>query len=210
MDNGTPWATCADLPPALPLWWLGLGIEPIWNRPRCPQQNPFVERCHGLVEPWGEPGTCPDFPTWQTRMAWVATLQRERYPAVQGRTRLEAYPELQQNPRRYRASEEAAQFALPQVTAYLAQGRWPRLVSKIGQITLYGQAYRVGRRWVGQQVWLRLDAAATEWVVEASDGHEIIRHPAEQLTRERIIELRVAHPRPLSKKAHARRNLSAQ
>lgn len=209
MDNGAPWATWADLPPALPLWWLDLGIAPIWNPPRQPRKNPFVERCNGLVEPWGEPATCPDYATWSTRLEWIAVVQRERYPAVAGQTRAAAYPALGQNSRSYRAAAEAEQFDLDAVKAHLAQGRWPRRASKIGQITLYGRPYRLGRRWAGQQVWFQFDPATTEWVVLTEDGQEIRRHAAAQVTTARIIALDVAQPRPLSKKAQQRRNLAA-
>ena len=56
VDNGAPWSTWADLPPALVLWWVGLGIEPIFNHRHCPTENAKVERCNGLIAAWGEPG----------------------------------------------------------------------------------------------------------------------------------------------------------
>lgn len=55
VDNAAPWSPWADLPAALALWWVGLGIEPIFNPVHCPKENAFVERCNGLIEPWGEP-----------------------------------------------------------------------------------------------------------------------------------------------------------
>jgi transposase InsO family protein len=101
VDNGAPWANWSDLPPALVLWWLGLGIEPVWNHPHRPQENAFVERCNGLLSAWGEPQACPDYSAWEARLRWLEHTQRERYPAVGGRTRVEAYPALRQNPREY-------------------------------------------------------------------------------------------------------------
>jgi hypothetical protein len=210
VDNGAPWATWSDLPPALALWWLGLGLQPVWNPPRRPQKNPFVERCHGLVEPWGEPATCPDYATWTQRLAWIAEVQRERYPALQGRSRGAVYPELRQNSRRYTPATEAALFDVRRVHQYLAQGTWPRTVSKIGQITLYGKAYRVGRAWAGATVWFTLDADTVEWVIRDEHGQALRRHPAAQLTPERIVALQVAHPRPLSRRAQERYNLASQ
>src|SRR5439155_24124442 len=135
--------------------------------------------------------------------------QRARYPALAGgRTRQESFPQLASNERQYRVEAEARQFDLERVKQYLGQGRWPRLVSKIGQITLYGKAYRVGRRWAGEQVWLRFDPQTSEWVIASKDGTELIRHAAEQITTERICNLRVAHPRPPSRKKQ-RQNLPA-
>jgi transposase InsO family protein len=208
VDNGAPWATWADLPPAFALWLIGLGVKPIWNHPHCPKENAKVERCNGLVGNWGDPAACADFAAWQAHLAHVVVVQREQYRRRDGRTRLEAYPALEQIARPYAAAQEAATFDLERVKKYLAQGRWPRLVSKIGQITLYGKPYRVGRRWVGEQVWLRLDAETIEWVICGKDGEEVIRHPADQITTERIVNLQVAHPRPPSKKKK-RQNLTA-
>jgi transposase InsO family protein len=201
VDNGAPWASWADLPTAFALWLIGLGIRMTWNHPHCPKENAKVERCNGLVGSWGDPATCADEAAWRRQIAHVVEVQRERYPATAGgRTRQESFPQLATNERRYRANEEAQQFDLERVKQYLAQGKWPRLVSKIGQITLYGKAYRVGRRWAGEQVWLQFDAAMTEWVVRDKAGEALIRHTAEQITVDRIRNVQVAHPRPPSKK----------
>jgi transposase InsO family protein len=200
VDNGAPWATWSDLPPALALWWIGLGIDPIWNHPHCPKENAQVERCNGLVESWGEPGQCADLEAFRERMTWMAQTQREAYPSVGGCSRLAAYPALRQNPREYRGHSEAEGFAIERVRRYLSQGRWPRIVSKIGQITLYGKAYRVGRAYVGEQVWLAFDSQTGEWVVRDREGTEVIRHVAEQITAEKIGALQVSHPRPPSNK----------
>jgi hypothetical protein len=185
-----------------------LGIKVIWNHPHCPKENAFVERCNGLVATWGDPSCCPHFVAWQEQCAWLATTQRERYPAKMGKTRLEAYPKLRRNPRIYTSGANGL-WNLQHVRDYLAQGRWPRWVSKIGQITLYGKPYRVGRDYVRQQVWLRFDAATNEWIIQNADGKEIIRHYADQITQERICALQVAQPRPPSNK-RKRQNFEAQ
>jgi hypothetical protein len=205
VDNGNPWSTRTDLPPALVLWWLGLGIEPLWNPPRRPTKNPFVERCNGLIDPWGEPGRCPDAAAWERQLTRLCQVQREEYETAAGCTRLAAHPALAQVRRPYQAHSEAQQWQLARVTAYLAQGRWPRRVSKIGQIHLYGQPYRVSRQLAREQVWVKLDPETVEWVVCDKDGAELIRHRAEQLTTERICQLQVAHPRPLSHKEKQRK-----
>jgi hypothetical protein len=199
VDNGAPWATWADLPPALALWLIGLGIQMIWNRPRCPKENAKVERCNGLVGRWGDPATCAHHAAWEAHLQQVVVIQREQYvPRRLGQTRGAAYPELTAPPPVAPATER---FELERVNEYLGEGRWPRVVSKIGQITFYGKAHRVGRAWAGEQVWLRFDARTSEWVVERKDGKELIRHSAEQITTERICSLQVSHPRPPSRKS---------
>jgi hypothetical protein len=206
VDNGLPWGNPADLPPALALWWVGLGIEPIWNHPHCPKENAKVERCNGLLESWGEPARCPDAAAWEEKVAWVVQTQREVYPAVAGQSRQATYPQLAAAPP---PDGPPAAFDVERVRAYLAQGRWPRRVSKIGQITFYGRGYRVGRPWGGEQVWVRLAAATREWVVAGEDGTELRRYPAEQLSSERICALQVACPHP-SAKNRKRHNSAAE
>jgi hypothetical protein len=204
VDNGNPWSTRKDLPAALALWWIGLGIEPIWNPPRRPTENAFVERCQGLIEPWGEPTQCPDFATWEERLGEICQVQREEYETARGCTRLEAHPELKQVRRPYQEATEGEEWQLGRVLSHLAAGCWPRQVSKIGQIHIYGQRYCVGRRYRRQQVLVHLDAERVEWVVQGKDGTELIRHAAKQLTAERICALKVSQPRPLSNKEKER------
>lgn len=196
------------MPTAFALWLIGLGIKMIWNPPASPKENPKVERCNRLIESWGDPETCADEAAWKAQLAHITTVQREIYRGREGQTRLEAYPALETNPRPYTAAQEAELFDLERVKAYLASGRWPRWVSKIGQITLYGKAYRVGREWRGEQVWVRFDATTSEWLIVGRDGKELIRHAAEQITSERIVNLNVAQPRPPSRKKQ-RQNLIA-
>jgi hypothetical protein len=206
VDNGPPWGPGTDLPPPLMLWCIGLGVFPIWNRPARPTDNAKVERQNGTVERWGEPGHCADFPAWEEKLAWVARMQREGCPTeATGVTRLEAHPDLLDRPRPYEAAREGEEWQLSRVTSYLAAWEWPRRVSQKGQISIYGKAYRVGDAHGGKPVWLRLDAATHEWVVRDREGVELARHPAEQITPERICQLRVSKPHASSKKRQRRK-----
>jgi hypothetical protein len=195
VDRGHPWGSPSDLPPGLALWWLGLGITVVWHRPRRPQQNGMVERAHGLFAAWGEPATCPDGATWVRRLAWMEHLQREGYPCAGHPSRLAAYPALTAGGRPYDPRTEAERWDLARVDGVLAQGVWARQVSPVGQISLYDHDYRVGRGYARQQVWVRLEAATAEWVIRAADDTELARHPAAELTAERICTLTVSAPR---------------
>lgn len=135
LDNATSGGSWSHLPPPL-VGWLGLGLQPLWNPPHCRKENACVERCHGLVDTWGEPARGPDLATWQARMTWMAQTQRERYPSVAGQSRLQAYPALGVWARGYLPTQEAAQWDIQRVEAFLAPGRFARLVSKQGQISL--------------------------------------------------------------------------
>jgi hypothetical protein len=193
VDNGHPWGSANDLPTDLALWLIGLGVNMVWNKPRCPQMNGVVERSQGVTQQWVEPQTLADPTQLQARLDWAVRIQRESYPAVAGRSRREAFPALGTPRRCYQIENEDALWHLDRVDRFLASGLWRRRVGPSSQIALYARDYWVGRRVMGQDVSVRFDPGDRHWVVCDHRGQELRRRPAEQLTRERIIGLRVAH-----------------
>jgi len=195
MDNGSPWGTQSPLPSALGLWLVGLGIRPLYGRPARSTDNAVVERDHGVLAQWVEPGTCADFADCQQRLAWAEVTQRERYRAPNGYSRSQAYPALYTNPRGYAPQQERAEWDLGRVTAYLSQFHFRRKVEKYGQMTLFANTYGIGRAYSRQMVEIQLDAATGEWVIRDDDGQEIQRHPNRELTYDQISHLRLAKRR---------------
>jgi hypothetical protein len=177
------------------LWLIGLGVAVTWNPPRRPQDNGKVERTQGVTQQWVEPGRCADRTRLVGRLEWAVRIQREVYPAIGGRTRLEAYPALRQRRRPYARCDEETLWDLGRVAAFLSGGVWRRRVSRTGQISLYNRNYRVGRRHAGQEVSVRYEAAGGQWVLQDAQGQELARHAADQITRERIMDLDVMHQR---------------
>ena len=195
VDNGYPWGTPRDLPTELALWLIGLGVEPIWNPPARPTCNPKVERCNGLAQQWGELHTCADSRQAARALDRVCRIQREEYPAIRGRPRIEAFPALCTPRRVYRRPEERALWDLSRVDAFLARGCWVRRADCNGRISIYGHGRSVGRRRAGQESVVRFDAATRCWLVLQADGESIRRLPAIELTRERILALQVSRRR---------------
>lgn len=198
VDNGWPWGSSSGLLPFLALWLIGLGVTVIHNPPRRPERNAKVERFHGLVEPWGEPATCPDLATWQDHLGLVAEIQRERYPSIDKasggkQTRLEAFPSLRTTTRPYTRAQEPESWSLETVKGYLATGRWRRRVDKVGRIKLYDRAYSVGRAYKGQDVFVEFDPTKTTWVFRDKAGREIGREAAKEIAVDPIVNLKVSH-----------------
>jgi len=193
LDNGHPWGSWNDLPRALALWLIGLGVGMIWNDPCCPKENAKVERTQGVTQQWAEPPRCPDRTHLAPRLEWAVHMQRESYPAIHGQTRLEAHPALAQRRRPYTRDEEETLWDLSRVDAFLSRGVWRRLVSQTGQISLYNRNYRVGRSHAGKEVSVLFAATVRQWVIQDAGGEELARHEAEQLTYNRIMELDVMH-----------------
>ena len=193
VDNGHPWGSQNDLPTDLALWLIGLGVNLIWNKPRCPQMNGVVERSQGVTQQWVEPQTLADPTRLQARWDWAVHIQRELYPAVAGRSRLAAFPAWATPRRCYQIAIEDALWSLDRVDRFLAQGVWRRRVGRSGPIALDARDDWVGKRPTGQDVSVRFAPTDRYWVVCDPRGQELRRHRAEQLTRERIVGLKVAH-----------------
>lgn len=195
LDNGAPWGGWSDLPPDLALWLLGLGIDLLWNKPRHKQGNAVVERGHGVCQRWAEAHTCADAAALQARLDYFTALQRERYPACAGQSRLAAYPALAHSGRPYDPAREARQWDARRVWAFLAGRVLTRRVDKAGRISLAGRALGVGKAHARREVTVRLAVrgGAPTWVVRAADGQVLRRHPAPELGRARIRTLAVSH-----------------
>jgi transposase InsO family protein len=195
VDNGAPWGSPRDPPPDLALWAIGLGVAVRHNRPRRCQENGVVERSHGVLGAWAEPAACADAAALQTALTAASRYQREAYPAIGGASRATAFPALMAGGRPFDPAREAAAFDERRVWTYLAGKRWRRRVDKAGQISVYHRALGVGKRWKGQEVALQFDAEAVAWVVRDDRGAELVRHPAAELSRARILALDVSRKR---------------
>ncbi len=101
-------------------------------------------------------------------------------------TRQQAFPELETSRRPWRPEA----FDPARVYGFLARKVYVRLVSKVGQITLFGQRVSIGMRHRGKYVQICLDATARTWKV--FDGQDLIESiPAHHLARERLLNLTV-------------------
>lgn len=190
-----------DLPPDLALWLLGLGVGVVWNRPGHKQGNAVIERGHGVCRRWVEPATCPDPATLQARLAYFTALQRERYPACAGQSRLAAYPALAHSGRPYDPAREARQWDARRVWTWVGERVLTRRVDKVGHLSLAGRALGVGKAHARTDVTVRLEVRGGRptWVIRAADGTVLRQHPAPELGRKRIRALDVTHRRPRGK-----------
>ena len=187
VDNGDPWATQSDIPSALALWLVGLGVKVLLNRPRVSTDNGIVERDHGVLANWVEAAKAPHRHALQAQLDWAIAMQRDRYPACQGLSRRQAYPDLDHNPRRYTPDLEADLWDIHRVYRFISPIIWRRRVDKVGRVSLFSTAYAVGRAYAGLDVLIRFDALTCEWVMEQEQGQLLKRHPAQELTPDRIL-----------------------
>ena len=204
IDNGHPWGLNSGLPPDLALWLLGLGVNLAWIAPGTPQHNGKVERCNGVTQQWAEPSACRSRIELQEQLHRECLIQREQYPSIAGRPRIEAFPGLCQIARPYRADAEDGRWDLSHVDRFLAEQVLYRRANARGAIWLYGWGRGLGRAHRGKEVCVRFDNSSRYWVVSDHQGQELKRLPAEELSQERILALEVGCKRPHRQKSKGR------
>jgi transposase InsO family protein len=192
VDNGKPWGSWSDLPPALALWLIGLGVAVIWNDPRRPQQNGVVERSQGTAKRWAEPQACRTPAELQARLDEDDRLQRERYPLARGRSRWELFPELAHSGRAYREADEAGAWCLGRVRDHLAECAVPRRVDSQGKVSIYNRNLYVGVMYAGRDVWVQFDPGRGEWLINDGAGQQLRTQPAPEIGAESIRGLRLS------------------
>jgi hypothetical protein len=195
VDNGVPWGSAGDLPTDLALWLIGLGIGVDWNPPRRPQDNGVVERSQGTAKRWAEPGACATAAELQRRLEEMDGIQRQEYPSVRGRSRLEAFPELAHSGRVYTPAWERAHWSLAAVAAHLAGYAVPRRVDKSGTVSVYNRNHYVGKIHAGKTVHVMFDPEAIEWIFADEKGQQLRSRPATEISRKAILGLMVTNRR---------------
>jgi hypothetical protein len=195
VDNGKPWGSWSDLPPALALWLIGLGIEVVWNDPRCPQQNGVVERSQGTAKRWAEPCRCPSHEELQRRVSYDDVLQRERYPVKQGQSRLRLHPGLVHSGRAYSQQGEAAVWAMAAVSEHLSGYAVSRRVCRGGKVSVYNRHLYVGVLHAGKDVWVQYDPEQGHWLISDESGQQLRSKPAAEINAESIRQLQVQGPK---------------
>ena len=210
LDNGIPWGSMVDLPAELTLWLLGLDIGITFNPPRRPQDNGVIERSQGTGKRWAEPGACANAKELQRRLKDMDVIQREEYPSLGGRSRLAVYPGLKHSGRAYSRQWERRHWRLDLVLEHLAGYAVPRQVDISGSVSVYNKTYYVGKRYAGKMVYVSVDPLRGEWLFRDAQGNQLRTQPGEQLSRERIVTLRVSDRRCRSGRSSHVSELSGQ
>lgn len=154
-DNGRPFGDPKrETVSPLALHLVARGCDVMFNPPRTPTGNAKVERCQGTTGRWADAASCPDIETFRENLEYAVVAQRERLKTrvCNKLTRMEAYPGLMTNPRKY----DGRDFDPRRVYRLLSKGLWYRKVSKMGQVSLFGQRFQLGLSHRGKEVSLKL------------------------------------------------------
>jgi hypothetical protein len=189
VDNGYPWGSTGDLPTELGLWLLGLGIELVSNPPHRPQRNGVVEKSQDTGQRWSDPAGCGSAAELQHNLDTMDQHQREWFPEP-SRSRLHLFPSLAHSGRGYDPAAEANLWQESRLWRNLAEDAVVRQINARGLISVYGRNFYVGRRYAGQEAYVRFDAETGDWLFELVAGAVIGRQPA-GLSLEAILGRRV-------------------
>lgn len=167
-------------PGVLLLWLVGLGIEPVVNRPHRPTDNAQIERLNRTwLEHVGFSLTTASVTDIQhaTDLAWHDRLYHlpSRNKHCQGQTPAQTFPTLFSNPMPFSPDEERSLFDLTRVHAYLAQWQWRRKVDHTGCISMHDNNRLVSRLHRRQIVKVHFDLTDLHFVATAVDGQFLKR-----------------------------------
>jgi hypothetical protein len=190
VDNGYPWGSIGQFPPALSLWLIGLGIDMHWSWPACPQENGVVERSQGTGKCWAEPEQCHTPDELQQHIDEMDRLQREEYPHCRS-TRWKLYPQLAHSGRRYTRRSERRLWEHQRVLDSLAQRVAVHQVDRYGGVSVYHYSHQMGRQYAGQRVCITLDPNGPTWIFSSNEGVQWRMIPAKELAADRILNLNV-------------------
>ena len=192
LDNGYPWGNWSELATVLALWLGGLGVEVKFNPPRQARANGVVERSHGVSQDWGDVGTHGSVEELQRCLDDLDQIQRQEYRLANGRSRWELFPQLRQVSRSYSRAWEEEHWQEGRARAYLAEQVAARQVDSQGRVKVYARSYYVGVVHKHRRALVQYDPAEGVWVFSDEDGVQWCRHPAEQITAERIRGLNIS------------------
>jgi len=170
IDNGYPFVNpnYRDIPTKAKLWWIGLGIDVIQNTPGTPQENGIVECLQGVCHRWVHPSQIESPKQLQKQLDQISDFQRNHYelPNRNFKTRIELYPELEQNLRKYNPN----QFNIKLVDKFLAKQVWQRKTNQNGQLSFFDYKISIGRAFKNLKVFITFDDIERQWVFRNDKG----------------------------------------
>jgi hypothetical protein len=122
-------------------------------------------------------------------------MYREVYPYQHRRSRLEFFPGLVHSGRFYDPALETARWEWSRVAEHLTTIVPVRRVDPTGRVSLYNRRHYVGRLHQGKDVSVLYDPEFNEWVFADRQGRQLSLRSADQLSRERVMNLDVTNRR---------------
>ena len=187
IDNGYPFKPIRskELPSLSMLWWIGLGIDATLNNLGSPQENGTVEGLQQITYRWANPASFSNVDQLQKALSKICRQQRETYRirAKGDKTRLELYPDLEQNPRKY----SPQMFDLEKVKQYMARFVFIRKTGSSGVVSIAGTKINVGRNHANPFLSVTYNPDKDIWQVKSAEGKLIRESILPSITEKKIL-----------------------
>jgi transposase len=171
-------------PTRIHLWLIALGVSLTFGRPGRPTDQGQTERSHQIWDAQSLEGQ--QYESWT--QLYLALRERRHFlnehlpcSALDELPPLQAFPQARHSGRFYRPECEAQLLDLQRVYAYLANGRWFRLISSQGTFALGGEAYYLDYHLAKCQIEIAFDAADQHLLCFDASGELIKRLPVKGL-----------------------------
>lgn len=171
-------ASASPFPTSLHLWLIALGVAVRFIEHAPPEEHSVIERSHQTVTNQAIRGqTFSDGMALQQSLTQRLDFLNHYFPSrsLGGQPPLVVWPQASHSGQPYRLEWEPQLLDMQRVYAYLAQGRWFRLTSSQGQLSLGGQRYNVGASLARQTLEITFDPQAAQFNLLRPDGSQSLR-----------------------------------
>jgi len=185
-DNASP----SPFPSTIHLWLIALGIDVRFIAKPPPAEHSVIERSHQTVSQQAIAGqTFTDNSALQASLTARLDFLNTRFPSrsLDGQAPLTAHPEAQHSGRLYRLEWEETMLNLQRVYEYLAQSRWFRRVSALGQFSLGARRYGLGKDFAKQTLEITFNPQTQELICLTDDDQQEIHLPIQELTKSALM-----------------------
>jgi len=193
-------SSSSPFPTTLHLWLIALGIQVRFITKPPPLEHSMIERQHQTISWQALHGQ-----TYQQAGDLHKNLHKRLeflnhdFPssALGGKAPLQAFPQAQHSGRTYQVSSEEALMDMQHVYNYLAKGKWFRMASTQGQVSLGAQRYNAGMKFKKTTLEITFDPLTLHFVALSEDATQTIFFTPVNLAKQYLIgdlELRKALP----------------
>ena len=183
-------ASASPFPTVLHLWLIALGVEVRFIEQTPPGEHGVIERGHQTVSQQAIAGQhFSDGAALRASLAARLDLLNTRYPSrsLAGQAPLAAHPEAAHSGRPYRLEWEEHLLDMQRVHDYLAQRRWFRRSGSLGQLSIGGYRYGVGKAFANQTLEVTFNSQTLEWICLPADRREAICIPTRGPTKSALM-----------------------
>jgi hypothetical protein len=183
-------ASASPFPSTIHLWLIALGIEVRFIEKPPPAEHSVIERNHQTVAQQAIGGqTFTDGAALQASLSERLDFLNNRFPSrsLAGQAPLTAHPEARHSGRPYRLEWEAAMLDMQRVYDYLAQARWFRRTSLVGQFSLGARRYGLGKDFANRTLEITFDTQTRELICLSEDGQQETHLPIQGLTKSALM-----------------------